>query len=64
MHPLTDALPSYMDALALRQACGEIEAGLRAEVEMLREALWEIAQGKPRDMYEMMMTAHDALEAK
>jgi hypothetical protein len=31
-HPLTDALPSYMDALALRQACGEIEAGLRAEI--------------------------------
>jgi hypothetical protein len=33
MHPLTDALPSYMDALALRQACGEIEAQLRAEVD-------------------------------
>ena len=64
MHPLTDQLPDYLDALALRQACGEIEAGLRAEVQMLREALWEIAQGKPRDMYEMMMTAHDALETK
>jgi hypothetical protein len=32
-HPLTDALPSYMDALALRQACGEIEAQLRAEAD-------------------------------
>jgi hypothetical protein len=64
MHPLTDQLPDYLDALALRQACGEIEAGLREEVERLREVLWEIAQGKPRDMYEMMMTAHDALEAK
>ena len=62
-HPLTDALPSYMDALALRQACGEIEAGLREEVDGLREALWKIAQGKPRDMYEMMRTAHNALEA-
>ena len=64
MHHLTDSLPDHMDALALRQACGEIEAGLRAEITMLREALWEIAQGKPRDMYEMMMTAHDALEAR
>jgi hypothetical protein len=36
-HPLTDALPSYMDALALRQACGEIEAGLRAVLENLIE---------------------------
>ena len=33
MHPLTDALPSYMDANAIRQACGEIEAGLRAEAD-------------------------------
>jgi hypothetical protein len=63
-HPLTDQLPDYLDALALRQACGEIEAGLREEVERLREVLWEIAQGKPRDMYEMMRTAHDALETK
>jgi hypothetical protein len=33
MHPLTDQLPDYLHALALRQACGEIEAGLRAEVD-------------------------------
>ena len=35
MHPLTDQLPDHMDALALRQACGEIEAGLWRD---LREA--------------------------
>jgi hypothetical protein len=43
MHPLADALPDHMDALALRQACGEIEAGLRAEVERLRDTLHGIA---------------------
>jgi len=38
-HPLTDALPSYMDALALRQACGEIEERLtRERDEFLRMA--------------------------
>jgi hypothetical protein len=30
-HPLTDALPDYLDALALRQACGEIEEKLTRE---------------------------------
>ncbi len=33
MHPLTDSLPDYLDALALRQACGEIEAGLRGQID-------------------------------
>ena len=42
MHPLTDQLPDHMDALAMRQACGEIEAGLRKEVERLREALSQL----------------------
>ena len=31
MHPLTDALPDYLDALSLRQACGEIEERLTRE---------------------------------
>jgi hypothetical protein len=31
MHPLTDQLPDYLDALALRQACGEIEERLTRE---------------------------------
>jgi hypothetical protein len=30
-HPLTDALPDHMDALALRQACGEIEERVTRE---------------------------------
>ncbi len=30
-HPLTDALPDYLDALALRQACGEIEERVTRE---------------------------------
>jgi hypothetical protein len=31
MHPLTDQLPDYLDALALRQACGEIEERVTRE---------------------------------
>jgi len=31
MHPLTDQLPDHMDALALRQACGEIEERVSRE---------------------------------
>ena len=30
-HPLTDSLPDYLDALALRQACGEIEERVTRE---------------------------------
>jgi hypothetical protein len=50
-HPLTDALPDYLDALALRQACGEIEAGLRATLAYAEAALADIgdADREPED---------------
>jgi hypothetical protein len=37
-HPLTDALPDHMDALALRQACGEIEERVTRERDDLLRA--------------------------
>ena len=51
IHPLTDALPDYLDALALRQACGEIEAGLRATLAYAEAALADIgdADREPGD---------------
>lgn len=63
MHPLTDALPSYMDALAIRQACGEIEAGLRADIGFLRETLNQLADGEFYSEDGAMLIARAALEA-
>jgi len=37
-HPLTDALPDYLDALALRQACGEIEERVTRERDEARSS--------------------------
>jgi hypothetical protein len=50
-HPLTDSLPDHMDALALRQACGEIEAQLRAALAYAEAALADIgdADREPED---------------
>jgi hypothetical protein len=58
-HPLTDALPSYMDALALRQACGEIEAGLRAVIELAAKEVEERRRwgGSMRPVVEMLLAA-------
>jgi len=62
MHPLTDALPDYLDALALRQACGEIEAGLRAVIELGANELEERRRwgGSQRPVVKMLLAALEA----
>jgi hypothetical protein len=58
-HPLTDALPSYMDALALRQACGEIEERVTRERDEAREML-----AKFRGLVEAQTVLKDVMERR
>jgi hypothetical protein len=59
MHPLTDQLPDYLDALALRQACGEIEERVTRERDEAREML-----AKFRGLVEAQTVLKDVMERR
>lgn len=57
MHPLTDQLPDYLDANALRQACGKIEAGLRVELAQASNEAWDAAYQQARSEWAVVEQA-------
>ena len=65
-HPLTDALPDHMDALALRQACGEIEERVTRERDEARDELepYRIGVKHLHEELDALTEERDALRAE